>query len=259
MNRLFPFVAAAGLAAMFTVFSPSANANQWDKRTTVSFSQAVEVPGAVLEPGSYVMKLLDSPSTRNIVQFTNVRENHVYATAIAINAYRAQVTDKTAISFYEAPSGQPEAMKTWFYPGDQYGQEFIYPKGHRSILASAAYSSTPQPDPVLSAIPEPSSSSSTLSNSTEPARPEAVNAAPEPVHSTPEPPVEIAQNTPPPPASSPVEIAQNNTPSTDSTLPKTASETYTLALIGLIAIGGAVALRKYTPSDAGDGGSTPMQ
>ena len=52
------------------------------------FSQPVEVPGYVLQPGKYVMKLVDFPSDRHVVQFMNERGNHVYAAAMAIPAYR---------------------------------------------------------------------------------------------------------------------------------------------------------------------------
>src|SRR5438477_6758825 len=105
-----------------------ARADAWNKKTIVDFSRPVEVPGVVLQPGKYVLKLVDSPSNRNIVQISNARENHVYATVLTIPAYRQQPADKTVFTFYEMPAGQPEALHTWFYPGDTYGQEFPYPK-----------------------------------------------------------------------------------------------------------------------------------
>ena len=40
--------AAAALAASLSVVQ----ADTWDKKTTVSFSQPVEVPGAILQPGN---------------------------------------------------------------------------------------------------------------------------------------------------------------------------------------------------------------
>ena len=80
-------LAAATLAASLSVV----RADTWDKKTTVSFSQPVEVPGHILQPGKYVMKLVDSQSDRHVVQFTNERQNHVYATTIAVPAYRTQV------------------------------------------------------------------------------------------------------------------------------------------------------------------------
>ena len=54
-----------------------ADADQWNKKTYVTISQSIEVPGAILPPGKYVFKLLDSQSNRHIVQILNARENHV--------------------------------------------------------------------------------------------------------------------------------------------------------------------------------------
>lgn len=53
-------------------------ADEWDQKTTVTFSQPVEIPGQVLPAGTYVFKLADSMSDRNIVQVYNSEENHLY-------------------------------------------------------------------------------------------------------------------------------------------------------------------------------------
>ncbi len=108
-------LAAVALAASLSVV----RADTWDKKTTVSFSQPVEVPGAILQPGKYVMKLVDSQSDRHVVQFTNERQNHVYATTIAVPAYRTQVTGRTVITFYEAAAGQAGANPKLVLPGRQ--------------------------------------------------------------------------------------------------------------------------------------------
>lgn len=41
------------------------------------------------------------------------------------------------ITFSERPSGTPEALHAWFYPGDSFGQEFVYPKSRADPLALA--------------------------------------------------------------------------------------------------------------------------
>jgi len=71
-----------------SVLAPSMSAGLWDKRTIVTFSGAVEVPGTVLQPGRYIMKLVDTPGDRHVVQFSNERENHVFATIVAVPAWR---------------------------------------------------------------------------------------------------------------------------------------------------------------------------
>jgi hypothetical protein len=50
------------------------------------------------------------------------------ATTQAIPDYRMTTPDKPIFNFEERPSGQPEALKAWFYPGDNYGEQFLYLK-----------------------------------------------------------------------------------------------------------------------------------
>ena len=92
----------------------------FNKKTIITFSEPFEVPGVdaqVLPAGTYVFKLLDSLSDRNIVRITNAEGTHVYTTILAIANYRLKPTDKTVLTFKERGEGQPEAIKAWFYPG----------------------------------------------------------------------------------------------------------------------------------------------
>jgi hypothetical protein len=88
-----------------------------------------------LPAGTYVFKILDSQSDRHIVQIFNKDENIVYATILAIPNYRLKATDKTVITFRERPAGEPEALRAWFYPGANWGEEFVYPKARAMTLA----------------------------------------------------------------------------------------------------------------------------
>jgi len=129
----------------------AANADAWNKKTIVTISQSIEVPGAVLTPGKYVFKLVNSDSNRHIVQIMNERENHVYTTNLAFAKQRMEPADKTVLTFYEMPGGGPEPIRSWFYPGDTIGQEFAYPKNRATEIAQATH----QKVPVLSASNEP--------------------------------------------------------------------------------------------------------
>src|SRR5215813_8188975 len=132
------------LAAL--AFSASVKADAWNKKTVVTFSQPFEIPGGVVLPaGTYVFKLLDSASNRHIVQIFNERQSHIYATVLAIPNYRLQVRGKTVITFMERAAGEPPAIKAWFYPGDNYGQEFVYSKRKSAEFAQVTTSPTPAP------------------------------------------------------------------------------------------------------------------
>jgi len=120
-----------------TVLS-SARADTWDKKTVVTFSQSVEVPGKVLPAGTYTFQLLDSPSDRHIVQIFSADGSQIITTILAINNYRLEPTGETVMKFSERPGDSPEALRAWFYPGDNFGQEFVYPKVRAIQLAQVA-------------------------------------------------------------------------------------------------------------------------
>jgi hypothetical protein len=103
------------------------NADEYDRKTVISISQPLEVPGVVLPPGTYVMRLFNSSTNRHIVQFMNERQNQQLALTFAISAERIRPAEKTILTMYEGSQGAPPAARTWFYPGDTVGQEFLYP------------------------------------------------------------------------------------------------------------------------------------
>jgi len=246
MKKIRLLAVAITCAATMLVLAPSMNASAWDKRTTVTFSGAVEVPGTVLQPGRYVMKLVDSPADRHIVQFSNERENHVFATVLAIPAWRETPADKTILTFYEAPVGEPQAMKSWYYPGDNSGQEFVYPKARlAALLAGANHGNgfstvtTTQAEPPVSAkIEEPQKPA-------EPVTPEVSSDASAPPvieQKSDEEPVTIAQNTAPAPVSND-NVAKTSSDDSNKTLPQTASNFWEIALLGLGSLGAAGGVR----------------
>ena len=140
MNRFKAVAAACCLGvASFGV----ASADTWNKKTILTVNESIQVPGKVLQPGKYVMKLLDSPSNRHIVQIFNEREDELQTTILAIPNYRLQPTGKTEFQWWEVPAGQPKALRAWFYPGDNFGQEFAYPKNMAVAIASVNETSVP--------------------------------------------------------------------------------------------------------------------
>ena len=141
MNRFQVLTTVSCLALIGAISTPTARADEWNKKTVITFSGPVEIPGVhltgwgVLPAGTYVFKLLDSQSDRHIVQIFNKDETKVLATILAIPNYRLKATDKTVITFRERPAGEPEALRAWFYPGRNYGDEFVYPKAKAVELA----------------------------------------------------------------------------------------------------------------------------
>jgi hypothetical protein len=116
------------VAVLGVTFVTAAQADTWDKKTIVTFGDAVEIPGQVLPAGTYVFKLTNSTSDRHIVQIWSADETQLLATILTVPNYRLDPPDRTIFEFDERPSDSPMALHGWFYPGDNTGQEFVYPR-----------------------------------------------------------------------------------------------------------------------------------
>jgi hypothetical protein len=219
-----------GVLVVCAFLAPTSAADQWNNRTTVTFSGPVEVPGVgaqVLPAGTYLFKLMDSPSDRNIVQIFNEDGTHLYTTILAIPNYRLRVTDKTVMTFRERAEGQPEAIRAWFYPGANWGQEFVYPKARAMELAKITQS------PVL-ATPVDLSTAPVETLKTAP----VVAVAPtgetiEMAKVVEAPPVQTAKVAEPPP----VQTEDVEPSAAVKSLPQTAGWLPSLGLVGLLSLG----------------------
>jgi hypothetical protein len=219
----------AGLALLGGM-APRALADQWDQRTVFTFSGPVEIPGQALAPGTYVFKLADSTSNRNIVQVFSRNEKHLYGTFLAISDYRLQPAGKPIITFDETPAGSPEAVRAWFYPGENYGHQFVYPKPKALALAKA------------NNTPVPSMPAEFAANTTKPAvtmnEPHvmAMKQAPLKVQMPTEQELEIGD----------VFVAQaspSDQPQLPAELPKTGSPLALIGLVGFLSLATALGLR----------------
>ena len=239
--RLLKTLGAVLCIAMFCLLVvPTAMADDYNRKTVVTFSGPVEVPGVgaqTLPAGTYVFKILDSQSDRHIVQIFNQDETHLYTTILAIPNYRLKSTSKTVITFRERPAGQPEALRAWFYPGHEWGEEFVYAKSRAIELAKETNQPVLATPIELNAAPI-----------------EALKTAPIVAVDPKGEPVELAQVVEPPPAptveaaaappaAAPVVVAAAELPKTASTLPL-------IALLGLMTISAGMALSLFSKRSA---------
>jgi LPXTG-motif cell wall-anchored protein len=239
MNRIKVVATVFCLSLAALAFSAGVKADAWNKKTFVTFSQPVEVPGDVVLPaGTYVFKLMDSASNRHIVQIFNEDQNHIYATVLAIPNYRLQVTGKTVITFVERAAGEPQAIRAWFYPGDNFGQEFVYPKRRDAELAKQTNSSIhAAPSELESEITKPAK---VLNEEREVDMKQSQDTAVKPAEKE----VEIAQAVEPPPVKT-TPTPQEETAGAQERmeqLPQTASQLPFWGLIGLLSLGAGLAL-----------------
>jgi hypothetical protein len=211
MTRLAVAIASVGLLGI--ALAPGARADEWNKLTVMTVNEPIQVPNKVLPPGTYVIKLLDSPSDRHIVQIFDKDQQHLQTTILAIPNYRLQPTGKTVFTFWETPPGQPKALRAWFYPGDNFGQEFAYPKSAAVQIAAVSH----QPVPTTEAT-QPQELPQAEVTQTQPQQ-------------------EVAQNTPPPAPEAPAPAPEPPPAPAPQELPKTASPYPLIGLAGMLSLG----------------------
>ena len=251
-SRIKLLLAASILALAAT---PAMLADAWNKKTILTVNETISIPGATLPPGKYVMKLLDSPSNRHVVQVFNEDETKVITTILAIPNYRLQPSGKTRFGYWETPAGQPRAMRSWFYPGDNFGQEFAYPKETALVIAQTTHETVP----MIESTDLKTAEVTRMDDQGKQAQIQideeiaAAQPAPQPetqaVVESPAPTVveeervEIAQNTPPPAPPAPEVVQESRPVEPPATLPATGSPLPLIALSGLFSLGAAGALR----------------
>ena len=259
-------IATAGALAVLAMLTATVAAQDFNtnERTYLTFSSAVELPGVTLQPGTYLFRLADSPSNRHIVQVFSQDEKQIHATILAVPAERLEVSGETVVTFRETGEGAMPAVQYWYYPGDRIGHEFVYPKDQAMKIAKRTGQNVLTMDGEVSSAGTKVSSTTPEGEVTEWKREDAPRAAEAQsgavsgaVPATPKPeeervaPREETRNpeteTPPAQPSASATMSQPSAVGTAgqaSELPRTASPLPLSGLIGLLSLGGALALRR---------------
>lgn len=205
------------ISLLVATFAAMARADTgFNKRTVVTFTQPVEIPGQVLPAGTYTIELYESFGNRHIVRIYNADRSTLIATVLAIPNQRLTPTSDNVMKFTERPGNAPDALKAWFYPGENSGQEFVYPKARAVELAQLTQESIP-------------------SVATEPATVEEFKSEPIMAETPERKEVPIAEAIP---ALAPEAVESA------PVLPKTASEVPLIALLGLLSVTFAFVLKR---------------
>ena len=132
------FGLACAVAVFVCLMAAPVSAQPLDKRTLFTFSGPVTLPGVTLPAGQYLFRLADPNSSSKVVQVLNAEGTKPFGLFFTIPAERLEPASTPEVRFMETASGTPAAIKTWWYPGERRGYEFIFPKEQARRLAKAA-------------------------------------------------------------------------------------------------------------------------
>jgi hypothetical protein len=124
-----------GAAVLTATIALPARADETDKLTYLTFSKSVQLPGKTLPAGRYRFQLADTEGTRRVIKVQSEDgKKQLLMLSTVPNTLRDAPKD-SLVMFKETAEGQPDAVKSWNYPGERIGYEFIYPKAQALIIA----------------------------------------------------------------------------------------------------------------------------
>jgi len=144
------------LSLLCLLVTAKAKADEQNSKTVVTLSAPLAVPGLgaqTLPAGTYIFKVLDSSSDRDIIQISSQDGTHVFATILGVPNSRLKASDSPVTMFEARPSGEPQALKAWFGSGRTSGDQIVYRKPMATQLAKEAN------EPVLSTTTDMANSS----------------------------------------------------------------------------------------------------
>jgi hypothetical protein len=226
MNRTRILRIVCGLGVTLGLITGAVMAQTHEKRTVFTFNRPVSLPGVTLPAGKYLFRIVDTDTTRKVIQVLSGDGKTPYAMLHSIPDVRVEASGHPEVRFLETAKGTPSAVKTWWYPGERTGYEFIYPKEQARRLREFVA------EPVLTTRAETTKPEETKTADLERLTPTgeevAVAVVPEPV------------------PAAPTGVVQEGTLAEARTeLPVTATGLPTLGLLGILALALAGGVRVW--------------
>ena len=121
--RNLMLTAGAALLAL-TAAAPSGAAI--GPRDVLTFSRAVALPGVVIPAGAYAFEVANPDSSSAVVRVTRRDTRHVHFAGFTMRVTRpaSLPLEQSAVSFGEAPAGEPVPITAWYPAGRIAGYRF---------------------------------------------------------------------------------------------------------------------------------------
>jgi hypothetical protein len=126
-----------GVGASLALVASAVQAQTEDKKTYFTFSGPIALPGVTLPAGRYLFHIVDTTTSRKVIQVQSDDQKRSFAMMNTISDTRRDPPKDATVAFYEAARGTPAAVKSWWYPGETIGYQFIYPRTQAKQLAKA--------------------------------------------------------------------------------------------------------------------------
>lgn len=131
---IVPFVLATALVG---ALATPARADECNKLTYLTFSAPVALPGVALRAGTYRFTHPDCETGDGLLRVSSRDGREAYGTFVTVPERRPSPSTRVEVVFARMPTGSPEAIKEFFYPGDKTGDGLVYSKQEAPIVAEA--------------------------------------------------------------------------------------------------------------------------
>lgn len=241
MKNALKLMAVSAIVLMIS--APAAFA-QSQEVSTLAITEPTDVGGTILQPGTYLVRVVSPQADRNKVQITSVDRDKVYATVLTIPHQlepNEEIPNSTFV-YFPAEEGRARTLRTWFSTNPVTGgHDFVYDQSRATQLARVSNA------PVYSYRSEPTVAEYNV------VAPDATVEqyewpAPAPVQTTEVTTTTVTTPTPAPFVEStpaPTPMASSAPEETMPEMPQTASRTPLLALLGVMSLVAAVAVRMF--------------
>lgn len=136
MKSLVVVSSVFAIALVGALASP-AQATECNKLTYLTFNAPVALPGVTLPAGTYRFTHPDCAMTGGILRVSSQDGTEVYGTFLTVPTERMTPSGQPEVIFAEMPTGSPEAITAWFYPGETIGDGLLYPTNEAATVAEA--------------------------------------------------------------------------------------------------------------------------
>lgn len=136
MKSTLRFIVVSAFALLISVAAFA----QSPEVSILPVTEPLDAGGTILQPGDYTIKLIRSPSDRNKIQITSTDGATIYATLLTVPHYLepGEEVPNTKFVFYPAEAGLPRALRTWFASSPSTslgGHDIVYAETRAQQLA----------------------------------------------------------------------------------------------------------------------------